>query len=350
MRTAKTGIISLLLLIFAVSLASAVTMPINSTNVNHTIVVSNLPEGADVQFVMNGGVPVPTKADDNGTAKYLPLIEGTLEIIAMSNGNELSGYNVTIIPTATPTVTATATATVTATATATTPPTGGGPSGGGGGGGGVVTGEPFDNILMYLTIDGDLIANNSTLYNFSRMPDLGIYEMLVTGYETENGVSIRVELLKNTSKLVNVPPDGMVYKNANIWSGSKRIKEGLIRFKVDNNWITGSGGGSGDVKMLKWDGSNWIQLETVEMTKDAAYTYYEAKTNTFSPFAISSLKGRVVPTTPAVTTTVTRTTTPIATPTAAAKPPTIQWSYILIILIVVIVVVSYIYMVVRKKK
>ncbi len=53
--------------------------------------------------------------------------------------------------------------------------------------------------------------------------------------------------------------------------------------------------------MVKWDGSKWVQLETAEKNKDDKYTYYEAKTDTFSVFAIAGLKGVEVPTaTPAV--------------------------------------------------
>jgi len=64
-----------------------------------------------------------------------------------------------------------------------------------------------------------------------------------------------VELLKGTSKLVTASPPGAVYKNMNIWAGSKRIKEALIRFRVNNSWLDSSGQAGSDVKMLRWDGS-----------------------------------------------------------------------------------------------
>lgn len=50
------------------------------------------------------------------------------------------------------------------------------------------------------------------------------------------------------------------------------------------------------MKMVKWDGSKWVQIETAEKTRDSAYTYYESKTDTFSVFAITGLKGEAVPT------------------------------------------------------
>jgi len=45
-----------------------------------------------------------------------------------------------------------------------------------------------------------------------------------------------------------------------------------------------------DIKLLRWDGNQWVTLETFEIDKDSTYTYFDGKTNAFSPFAISGLK------------------------------------------------------------
>ncbi len=176
---------------------------------------------------------------------------------------------------------------------------GGGGSGGSGGGGGTGTEEPFDNILKYLVVYGDLISNTPVTYDFNVMSGSGIYEIDVTGKENESDIPVRLELLKGTSKLVKAPPDGSVYANENIWAGTKKITEGLIRFRVENSWIELEGlADSSDVKMYRWDGSKWEQLGTTEISKDANYTYYEAKTYAFSPFAISGtggIKGEATP-------------------------------------------------------
>jgi hypothetical protein len=105
---------------------------------------------------------------------------------------------------------------------------------------------------------------------------------------------VRVEALKGTSKQATVQAPGTVYKNINILSGTKRMKEALIRFKVENSWIGSNSLAASDVKMVKWDGSQWAQLETAQTTKDDTYTYYEAKTDTFSVFAITGLKGGII--------------------------------------------------------
>ncbi|MCZ7382037.1 MAG: PGF-pre-PGF domain-containing protein [Candidatus Methanoperedens sp.] len=185
----------------------------------------------------------------------------------------------------------------------------GGSSGGGGGssgGGGVVTGEPFANIEKFENYDKSLIANTPVTYTF-KAPELGIYEIDVTGKESENDIAFRVEALKGTSKLVTAQAPEIVYKNVNVWAGTKRMKEALIRFKVENSWLSSNSLAGSDVKMFHWDGVQWTQLETAQKTKDDTYTYYEAKTVSLSPFAISGLKGGVIvstatPPQPAVTT------------------------------------------------
>ncbi len=174
--------------------------------------------------------------------------------------------------------------------------TGGGSTGGSGGGssgGGIVTAEPYDNIAKSESYDKDLVANTPVTYTF-KAPELGVYEIAFTGKENEIGITLRVEGLKDTSKKVTAPAPGTVYKNINILTGTKRMKEAQVRFRVENSWLGSNSLAASDVKLLHWDGSQWTQLETAQTTKDDSYTYYEAKTDTFSSFAISGLKGGVI--------------------------------------------------------
>jgi hypothetical protein len=110
-----------------------------------------------------------------------------------------------------------------------------------------------------------------------------------------------------------------VYKNVNVWAGTQRIKGAIIRFRVENSWLGSNSLAGSDIKMVKWDGSQWVQLETTEKTKDDTYTYYEAKTNTFGMFAITGLKGGAV--VPPATLAAGLTETPVKpTGTATAAP------------------------------
>ena len=168
-------------------------------------------------------------------------------------------------------------------------PTSSSSSGGSSGGAGVSTSEPYDNIEKAERQEKDLIANTPVSYNF-RTPELCIYEIVVTGEHSEYDVALRVETLKGTSKLVNTSAPGMVYENVNVWAGSKRIKEAIIKFKVENSWIDRNNLVTGDIRMIRWDGSKWVSLETTENTKDNNFTFYKAKTDSFSALAITGLK------------------------------------------------------------
>jgi|GEM_PF-6101953 len=84
-----------------------------------------------------------------------------------------------------------------------------------------------------------------------------------------------------------------------------------------------------------------------ELSKDPDLTYFEAKTEAFSPFAINGLKGVVVPAagsemTPEVTITV-----PPVTP---EKPPDLTWLYALIIIAVIAIAAYYLYTSAQKKE
>jgi PGF-pre-PGF domain-containing protein len=106
----------------------------------------------------------------------------------------------------------------------------------------------------------------------------------------------KIEQLKATSRLVTSPPSGIIYKNLNILLGSsgfavpKNIREGIIKFRVDNNWLSSGNIETSKVSLMRWDGSRWLSLETNKVNTDDRFTYYEGLTDSFSPFAISGVK------------------------------------------------------------
>jgi len=73
---------------------------------------------------------------------------------------------------------------------------------------------------------------------------------------------------------------------------SKNIKEGIIRFRVESSWISNNALLGSDIILLKWDGSTWVNLETMQTGHDSEFTYFDAKTSAFSPFAILGSKER----------------------------------------------------------
>ena len=155
---------------------------------------------------------------------------------------------------------------------------GGGSSGGssGGGGGGSASAEPFDNIYKY-EVQENQVSTVPVPFKY-RNPELAVYEVMVTSKQIDMA-SLRIEVLKGTSKLVNVSAPGIVYKNINAWIDYKRIKNATMRFKVENSWMSSNGLSGSNVKMSKWDTVNkkWIELLTVVTNKDDVFTYFEAQ-------------------------------------------------------------------------
>jgi PGF-pre-PGF domain-containing protein/methanogen extracellular protein (TIGR04279 family) len=225
---------------------------------------------------------------------------------------------------------------------------GGGSSGGSGGGGGVVTSEPFDNIAMSESYDKDLVANIPVTYTFNA-PELGVYEIAVTNNENENGITLRVEGLKGTSKQVTAQPPGTVYKNVNLIVGTQNMKEALVRFKVENSWLGSNSLAGSDVQLLHWDGSQWTQLDTTQTTSDNTYTYYEAKTVSLSPFAISGSQGGVLVPTATPVVEITSGVTPTVTPPVTVQPLGATTTVIYAIIVVVIIAIAAYFFVVKKK-
>lgn len=133
--------------------------------------------------------------------------------------------------------------------------------------------------------------------------------------------------------------------NENVWIGTKRIKEALIRFKVKNSWLENNKISSNDVRITRWDGK-WSELGTTEIIKDNTYTYYEAKTSSLSSFAIIAPQPQeTIPatTTPAVTSTQPGPagTQPVTAATQGTAPSTNLWLIAVVIIVLVAAVVVY---------
>lgn len=288
--------------------------------------VSVAPNNVKVEFVQDS-----TSTHFGGTAAATATTgtyEANIQIPATASGNYLlyaaittnrdiyqnypeligaAGYSGTI---------AVSTSTSTPTPTST-------PSSGGGGGGGGLSGEEFKNIAATERYEKYISKDAPASYNF-RTPGNPINEIVITSNINAGDITVKTEILRGTSSLINIPPQGLVYKNINIIVGSpgfavpKNIKDAVIKFKVENSWLDNKRAASGEVRMVRWDGSKWIELETAEKTKDDTYTRYEAKTSSFSPFAITILQSAVVPAQTA-TQAVEVTETPVK-PTVTATP------------------------------
>jgi PGF-pre-PGF domain-containing protein len=187
-----------------------------------------------------------------------------------------------------------------------------------GGEGSPASGEEFKNIELKETYEKFISKDSPASYVF-RQAGNPVSEVSITSNINAGNIAVKIEVLRGLSSRLSSPPSGAVYKNINIMVGKsgfavpRNIKEAVIKFRVENSWITSNDLASSDVNMVRWDGSKWAQIDTSETNSDTTYTYYEAKTDSFSAFAITGLKEVVVPTA-AQAIEVKETVTPIETP------------------------------------
>ncbi|MCX9075243.1 MAG: PGF-pre-PGF domain-containing protein, partial [Candidatus Methanoperedens sp.] len=217
-------------------------------------------------------------------------------------------------------------------------------SSGGGGGGGGSSGEEFSNIEViekyYLYIYG----NTVTRYKFNNNSNPVIF-VNITGNINAGEIITMIEVLRNTSSLVKTQAPGTIYKNMNIWVGTsgfatqRNIQHAAVLFRVENAWLERNGFKGNEIKLVKWDGSTWSTQETSEKAKDGTYTYFEADTYSFSPFAITAMKETL----PSVTVII----HPDQTPAGNGKQPEgsmfgllVNWFLIIGILFVIGVIVE----------
>lgn len=216
---------------------------------------------------------------------------------------------------------------------------GNGGSSGGGGGGGAASDEPFENIAKIEKRDGNLNKDAPVVYSFTT-PELAIYQVIIIGKESENDVPVRIESLKNTSKLVNQSAPGIVYVNDNIFIKTYRASDIKVRFKINNSWISANNLKDTDIGLFKWNVSQWVPLETKMINKDGIYTYFESGINGTSRLAISGKGGTFgsgnygKPTSTVKTGKPTSTKIPI--PNIEKKSPGFEWLSFVLVLVILI--------------
>ncbi len=178
---------------------------------------------------------------------------------------------------------------------------GGGSGGSSGGGGGAASVEDFSNLALKEMDSKHLRMNSNVVYEFTTennpIRSISLYSLKNSGEITST-----IEVLNNRSKLVTGDPDGSVYKYINIWVGkagfatTSNIKDAVIKFKVNSQWIRQMGINPEDIRLLRYNGAVWEVLPTSVESNDTEYVMFESHTPGFSPFAITAEKAVVTPT------------------------------------------------------
>ncbi len=163
---------------------------------------------------------------------------------------------------------------------------------GGGGGGGGTSGEDFNNIAETQTQRDTIFKNDPVSYAFKKTLNPIIY-VNFTAKLSAGKIASKVEVLRNTSTLANMPAPGLVYKNVNIWVGNygwasdRSIVDATIIFVVPREWITFHSIQEDSIAMYRYHNDSWELLPTSILDTNVRYIYYESTTPGFSPFAIS---------------------------------------------------------------
>ena len=98
MRVSISIVAGLIILLFSSFLLPASAMVAGNARVNETLIISGIPARTDVFFIMNDGVPIFARPRTDGTVRYLPLVQGTLEINVMQDGNVIDNKTLSVGP------------------------------------------------------------------------------------------------------------------------------------------------------------------------------------------------------------------------------------------------------------
>ncbi|UGV40486.1 PGF-pre-PGF domain-containing protein [Methanococcoides orientis] len=160
------------------------------------------------------------------------------------------------------------------------------------GGGGGATGEAFENILVKDAAASNVVAGKLSRYEFNE-EKCHIGYVQFKGVDNAGQISTLIEVLKDTSKLVDSQAPGIVYQNMNIWVGNAafgddKIEDAVIGFRVSKQWLSENSIDVSGISLYHYSEEEWNQLSTTKVDEDGAYIYFEAKTPGFSPFAIAA--------------------------------------------------------------
>ena len=171
-----------------------------------------------------------------------------------------------------------------------------GGGGGGGGGGGMPPSEDFNNIEKREVREKDVLSKMAVAYTFNSADPVAAvsFESRVS----ENGVPVAVEVLRNRSTKIAIDAPGELYKYFNVFVGmsgfSKKVSNGVIVYRINNNWLKEKNIDPDNVRLYKWDG-NWTEKNTKLVENKSNYTYYASFVGNFSSFAIVGIREDFTP-------------------------------------------------------
>jgi PGF-pre-PGF domain-containing protein len=169
---------------------------------------------------------------------------------------------------------------------------GGSNSGGGSSSGGTgASGEPRENILITETEREYVYNGVEVCYSYDLEGNIVQY-INFKGLINAGRIGAKVEILNNTSALVDTTPPNKVYKNLNIfignsgWATSSNIANPTISFTVEKSWIIDEKIDKSSIKMYRYSSGKWNELSTSYITEEDDCLHFKSETPGFSSFAI----------------------------------------------------------------
>ena len=158
--------------------------------------------------------------------------------------------------------------------------------------GGGASGELYENIACSETDRQYVTQNSNIIYSFELESNIVQY-VNFTCLTSAGQVATKVEILNDTSTLVDNPPSDIVYKNLNIWVGNagwateRNIGDATIVFTVEKSWITANNIDESSIALYRYSDDTWHKLVTKKIAENANSLQFEAETPGFSPFAVT---------------------------------------------------------------
>jgi PGF-pre-PGF domain-containing protein len=155
--------------------------------------------------------------------------------------------------------------------------------------------KKFENVVLKEVQTMPVSAGTIVSYVYENEENPVRYVNFEAGKDLGD-LEIKVEVLREKSRLVKDMPSGIVYRHINIWAGKSDfpgltdIAEPVIGFQVDKSWIEEKGLDESDIRLLRYEDGVWQDMVTELADTDEGYLVFESKISGFGAFAISGIK------------------------------------------------------------
>lgn len=117
----------------------------------------------------------------------------------------------------------------------------------------------------------------------------GTYEISFCAAKPLAGLEIKIEEANQPKPIAKVLTSYKTFE-IKINQDASYFEKIRINFKVPTSWVKNNNIDENTIKLLKFDGINWVELPTKMIKKDKNYFYFESSLTSFSIFTIAGEK------------------------------------------------------------